>query len=156
MMYLEGRFVFLNDMDVKDPMQFFLVFSPNLLEVFGFTREQLWASDDVGRVIHAANFRKLNPKIDFVYLYCNLAANSIVGNTKAPLLQIINLDGVENDRVLSKSFNRIHYHPIVRNTFQTVEIDLRDDRGRAIPFQHDSRVVAVLHIRRNRYKGLSL
>src|SRR5258705_5220337 len=40
-MYLEGRFVFLNDMDVKDPMQFVLVFSPNLLEVFGFTREQL-------------------------------------------------------------------------------------------------------------------
>src|SRR5258705_10684049 len=106
--------------------------------------------------IIAEEERKLKRSNELIYLYCNLGQYSIIGNVKAPLLQIINLNEVEKGRILSKSFDRIHYHSILQHKFQTVEIDLRHDRGKGIPFQDGSRVVTVLHIRRKRYKGLLL
>jgi len=56
-----------------------------------------------------------------------------VDNVLAPLLQIISVDGNYVD-IVTRTYITPHYVPVLKKTFSSVEINIRDDRNRPIQF----------------------
>ena len=88
------------------------------------------------------------PDIKSLYVYCDLIKDQYVGDSRVPLLRIVAVRGGHGDYV-TKTYSNIQYLPTKGGQVQTVEIDIRDDTGRPIPFQ-PGRVIATLHLRRAR------
>lgn len=72
----------------------------------------------------------------------------MVGDTQAPLLRVVPVQGRDGQQV-ARVFDPVQYLPIALRSFQTVEIDIRDDTGKPIAFE-SGRVVVTLHCRKRR------
>ena len=83
-----------------------------------------------------------------LYVYTDIMESGIVGDTLAPLLRTLPISGRHGD-ILSDRFTNIHYVPLLRSTFHTIEMDIRDDMGRRVPFEY-GRVTVKLHFRRRK------
>lgn len=85
----------------------------------------------------------------YMYVYCDLVEPQLVGDTVAPLLKIVNIDaknytyGAHN----IVHFTDPHYVPLMKSSFESVEIDLRDSAGHHLPF-HFGTTCMKLHLRR--------
>lgn len=86
---------------------------------------------------------------DQLFVYSNLCEPCIVGDTHAPLLRIVDLDAKEFSfgSTIVKRFSPINYVPLLNNRFQTIDIDIRDQFGKSIPFEFGT-LTAVLHFKR--------
>lgn len=88
-----------------------------------------------------------------LYCYCDVIEDQRVGNTSAPLLRIVNTNthkfyfGRESTQIFTSPI----YLPVQNRDFSTIEIDLRDGTGNAIPFAHGTSAV-LLHFRRVKEK----
>jgi len=89
-----------------------------------------------------------------IYVYCDLAEHVLVGDTKAPLLRIVNRTSKENENV-HETFNPMLYVPLQKKCFDSVEINLMSDGGIPVPFMFGKSFV-VLEFRRAVYKYLAL
>jgi len=83
-----------------------------------------------------------------LYVYCNLLAPRPVGDQMVPLLRIVPVKGRYGDEV-TKTYENVHYHPIQHKYFDTIELDIRDDTGRPVPFER-GKVVTTLHFKKRR------
>ena len=83
-----------------------------------------------------------------LYVYSDLAEHQLVGDTSVALLRIVPVEGEVGTNV-SRTYKQIQYVPARGGNRPTVEIDIRDDTGRPIPFD-GGRVVVILHLRRRR------
>ena len=83
-----------------------------------------------------------------LYVYTNVVESRVVGHSVVPLLRIVPLEGKHGD-VVSKSFDNVQYIPVLHKEFTTIEIDIRDDAGRRVPFER-GRVTVTLHFRRRK------
>lgn len=88
----------------------------------------------------------LNDDLHLMFVYCDVASHTIVGDTSAPLLRVINLNS-ERGEMKRLSFPDIHYIPVQKRHFGTVEISINTARGRVMPFE-SGRSVVTLHFRR--------
>ena len=86
--------------------------------------------------------------IQSLYVYSDLIESRIVGDVSAPLLRIVPVLGKHGETVM-KSYENVHYIPIQRRSFETVEIDIRDRTGKKVPFERGTLNV-TLHFRRRR------
>jgi len=86
--------------------------------------------------------------VDSLYLYTNIVENQIVGNTLAPLLQIIPVSG-EHGEVIQKTIYSPHYVPVLTNKFSSIEVNLKNDQDDNLPFLF-GKVVVKLHFRRRK------
>jgi len=68
-------------------LSLFISFSPLLARMLGFPRDIGHCLDDV---LTNRKMELFPPTIDSVYVYCNLVEHVPVGDTKAPLLRIVN------------------------------------------------------------------
>lgn len=126
-----------------------VVLSKALMDILGFRHKFMfsagaWKSDrptDITRGFNA------------MYVYCPLVESRIVGDVHAPLLRIIPVTGKDTHNV-TKEFEPIQYVPLVQRKFQTIEIDIRDDTGKPVPFNR-GRVVVTLHCRKRERSYLS-
>jgi hypothetical protein len=84
-----------------------------------------------------------------LYLYCDLLPNLIIGDTLAPLLRTVNVEGKYDD-IVCRSFDFPHYLPLAQREFNTVHIVIKDDMGRPLKFQY-GKVVVKLHFRREQF-----
>ena len=80
-----------------------------------------------------------------MYVYCDVAAHSVVGDIETPLLRVCNTAGNDGE-IVRTIFTHPHYVPVARTDFQTIEINLSDELGRPIPFMH-GKTLATLHSR---------
>jgi len=87
----------------------------------------------------------LNRGRNLMYVYCDVAAYSIVGDVETPLLRVCKIGGKDGEFVRT-IFTHPHYVPLGRNSFETIQINITDERGRAIPFMH-GKSMATLHFR---------
>ena len=71
-----------------------------------------------------------------------------MGDIKASLLRVVDSSGNFGD-LIHRLYTTPRYDPVSRKEFNTVEIDIRDDTGRPVPFEF-GKVVATLHFRRSR------
>lgn len=84
--------------------------------------------------------------LNLMYVYCDVASHSIVGDTKAPLLRVCNVTGKHKDFV-RHTYVQPHYVPVGRHEFDTIEIAIYNELGNPMPFQYGKSVV-TLHFRR--------
>ena len=142
-------------------------FSKNVTSILGF--EDFWDRDIYPDHLHAQNMLNplalsdqyftgtyvadLNRGIHSLYVYSDIVEPCPVGDTRAPLLRIVpigNMVTQKNTSSLSQmtqSFSRIHYHPLAHRRVATIEIDIKDSRGRPVPFERGE-VVVTLHVRK--------
>ena len=71
-----------------------------------------------------------------VYVYTDVVESRIVDDSLAPL--------IGSDR-----FTNIHYVSLLYSHFKSIDMDIRDDTGRRVPFEY-GRVTVTLHFRRRR------
>ena len=85
---------------------------------------------------------------DTIYVYTNVVESRIVGDNVATLLRALPVGGSHGGAV-SDRFTNIHYVPLLYAHFKSIEINIRDDTGRFVPFEY-GKVTVTLHFRRRR------
>ena len=83
-----------------------------------------------------------------LYVYCDAAEAIPVGDINASLLRVVDAAGNVDD-LTHRLYTTPQYVPVSKKEFNTLEIDIRDDTGRSVPFDF-GKVVATLHFRRSR------
>lgn len=96
----------------------------------------------------------LNGGLSLLYVYCDIAGYTIVGDTKAPLLRVCNVKG-RHGNIVRITYEQPHYVPLARHDFDTIEININNELGRPMPFEFGKSVV-TLHFRRRHEKTLLL
>ena len=81
-------------------------------------------------------------RIHSLMIYSDIVEYNIVGDTKAPLLRcfpfISKLKGVDimttGQYMNYQTFSNLQFRPLLKNSFHSIHIDLRDTSGEKIPF----------------------
>lgn len=125
--------------------------SEDLCDAFGFKQQKI--HENLSGELEPIIFSSYRPAaLDVerrtIYVYCDILESIPVGDTQAPLLRIINVDGESRNSIVHKIFERPHYIPIRKPNFDSLEIDIRDGFGRPLPFESGTSIV-TLHFRRS-------
>ena len=96
----------------------------------------------IGKGPHEPEFAYDIVRIHSLMIYSDLVEHSIVGDTKAPLLRcfpfISKLKGgdiITTGQYMNyQTFNNLQFRPLLKNSFDSIHIDLRDTSGEKIPF----------------------
>lgn len=83
-----------------------------------------------------------------LYVYCTLVENQIVGDHRVPLLRTVHVEG-EHGEIREKIFPSPHYVAVAGSEFETIEIDIKDDRNNSVDFDF-GKVIVKLHFRKRR------
>jgi len=105
-------------------------FSPDLARIFGLRSDETYGTGDD---VISEREPNLSSNIRSVYVYCDLLEYVPVGDTKAPLLRIVNKSNEFEGNVHSV-FNPTLYVPLQKKCFDAVEIDMMIDAGVLVPF----------------------
>ena len=84
-----------------------------------------------------------------LYKYLDICQYQLVGDTEAPLLQVVSTNNT-NENYVEIIYDSPHYVPLSRNNLETIEVDIRSDLGEPIQFQ-SGKVVVKLHFRKIGY-----
>lgn len=91
----------------------------------------------------------LNAGIHSLFVYCNLVEPIGVGDTSAQLLATVGVPSrTKFGHQIEERYESPFYIPLLSNSFQTVDISIRDDNGEIIPFKF-GRVIITLHLKEN-------
>jgi hypothetical protein len=130
-------------MHVRNSKERIIVLSWELIEFLGF-REKVIAQKEV--VLTGSRAFDVNRGLNFMYVCCDVAAHSTVGDTRAPLLRVCDVSG-EHGRVIHVTYDQPHYVPVERLEFDSIEIAINNELGNPMPFEFGISVV-TLHFRR--------
>ena len=72
-----------------------------------------------------------------------------MGDSEVQLLRIVPVEGKHGDMV-TKAFQNLQYVPIVKKQFSTVEMNIKTDTGKDVPFE-SGKLITTLHFRRSPY-----
>ena len=99
------------------------------------------------------------PRFDTVqslYTYCDIIKPQHVGDTLAPLLEIVPVQGIPGQRI-HYSVNQVTYLPVNRTYIESINIEICDEYGNPVTFADDvENVVCRLRFRRSKPNGLML
>ena len=117
----------------------FSVYSLNLQRVLGLIREIYTSPDNEKEdgfttVIEAESVIDLAQGFYALYVYTSIVEPRVVGDSVVPLLRIVPIEGKHGDLV-SKGFDNEQYVSVLHKEFTTIEVDIRDDTGRSVPFE---------------------
>lgn len=84
--------------------------------------------------------------IHSLYVYCDILEHVAVGDSRAPLLRVVEAKGL-NGEIVNRCYDQPRYMPIQKKNFDSLEIDLRNDLGEKISFE-SGKLVVTLHFRK--------
>ena len=84
-------------------------------------------------------------KIEAYHIYIDIIEYQYVGNSFTPLLRSITY---KSNEPMAQQFNPAFYLPLVRSNFQTIEVDIRSDKGLQIDFDPKQTTQLVLHFKK--------
>jgi hypothetical protein len=87
----------------------------------------------------------LNAGIHSLYVYCDILEEVTIGDSKAPLLRIVDTAGNQGEMIY-KTFHDPRYVPLQRKSFDSIEIDIRDGYGEPMAFE-SGQLIVTLHFR---------
>lgn len=90
----------------------------------------------------------VNQGLNLMYVYCDIAAHTIVGDTKTPLLRVCNVTGKQGE-IVRHTYVQPHYVPVGRREFDSIEIAINNELGNPMPFEYGKSVI-TLHFRRKK------
>ena len=102
-----------------------------------------------GNRIKMINPVNVNIGYDILYIYTDCIEQQLVGDVQAQLLQNVCVNNFDSIPIQTTSFESPHYIPVTRRDFDTIDINIRDETGRKVPFQF-GRIVVKLHFRLRR------
>ena len=79
----------------------------------------------------------------------SLVEPQVVGDDKVSLLKVVKHSGEFGENV-NISFPNLQYVPVSVKSFETIEIDIKDDTQKKVPFQ-SGEVIVMLHYERYVY-----
>lgn len=82
-----------------------------------------------------------------MYVYSDIVSHSLVGDVSVPLLRACNLPQPSSNSSVHLSFPDIHYKPVQKCQFDTIDISINTEEGLLMPFQ-SGKVLITLHFRR--------
>ena len=96
----------------------------------------------IGKGPHEPEFAYDIVRIHSLMIYSNLVECSIVGDTKAPLLRYFRFisklkggDIITTGQYMNyQTFSNLQFRFLLKNSFHSIHIDLRDTSGEKIPF----------------------
>ena len=118
-------------------------FSPDLARLSGLCSYESYVTGDD---VISEREPNLSSNIRSVYVYCVLLEHVPDGDTKAPLLPIVD-KSIELEGNVHRVSNPTLYVPLQKKCFDTVEIDMINDTGDPVPFLSGKSFV-VLEFRR--------
>ena len=119
------------------------VYFSDLRQILGFSSNTRISSTSI-----AEREADLEQGFHDLYVYCDIVQAQFVGDALVPLLRIVPVEGDDGRRV-SKSFERLHYLPVSRREFETIEVNIKRDTGESVPFEL-GKVLFTLHFRQSR------
>ena len=131
------------------PPESTLTFEDGINEIFGFKRNNFEGTEEKHIFFADEAINNDLNLIQSLYIYLDICQYQIVGDTEAPLLQVVATNNSQENYV-EKIFDAPHYIPIARNNLETIEVDIRSDLGNPIHF-HSGKVVVKLHFRKISY-----
>lgn len=84
--------------------------------------------------------------IDRLFVYSDVCQYIQVGRMKTPLLRIVSVSGAHKEPGYN-TFFPVHYLPIMKRNFHTIEMSVTDEVGQILKF-HYGTIIAVLHFKR--------
>ena len=116
-----------------------------------------WSKDELGPYVTTSlpelwftkNYKAAlpKPKVDSLFVYCDILEHVPVGDGLAPLLRAVVVRGKHGDRI-GERFVDPMYLPIQKKKFGSIEINIMTDTGSPVPFI-DWRSMVLLHFRRS-------
>lgn len=122
-----------------------VIINHSLSKMIGFQRRLNHLTGGTHASTRAIN---LTRGVDDMYVYADFVKHIYVGDAAVPLLQIVPLYYGDEGRQ-HREYIKPLYVPVCKSAFRTVEVDIRDGAGRAIPFSK-GKTTLLLHFRRCR------
>ena len=121
--------------------------SSELASILGFRKD--WYRE-IGEynLASVANLDTINA----IYVYCDVIEPRTVGHTLAPLIGVLPITG-KPDTYVSKRYDKIQYHPVLKKNFSDIHISLCDDQAKPIRFCK-GKVIVTLHLRSKKLNSL--
>lgn len=126
-------------------------FSSALNKILGYTHSSGIVVQKASSYIAHCPANLTNAIPDMLFIYTDICEPYITGDVHTPLLRVVPSSVDDNYNYGSmkiKSFSPFRYVPLLRTSFQTITIDIRDEFGDAIPFENGTLTV-TLHFRRS-------
>ena len=111
----------------------------DIARIFGFLNDTtIRASDE-------KDFTLALPETgnQYFYVYTDIIRSQDHGDVVVPVLHIVK---GEHGSYVSKNFERPHYVPLNKKIFDTISINIRDEAGDLVAFEH-GKVIITLHFR---------
>ena len=90
-----------------------------------------------------------------IYVYSNIIEYQHIGDTKAPLIRIIdskqrlkNGSLCEIEPTHTIVFSNLEYKKLLSNNFQCIEVQLRTETGKFVPFTGTGKVILTLNFKK--------
>ena len=80
-----------------------------------------------------------------MFVYCDLADYSIVGDTSAQILRNVPIKGKKHE-IVTERFDVPHYVPVLNSHFESIQLNISNDLGDNVKFAVGKSVVK-LHFR---------
>lgn len=80
-----------------------------------------------------------------LYVYTDIIEHQLVGDTAAPLLRCVPVQGKTHD-FITIIYDEPHYVPINKHHIETIHIEIKSDQNQTVPFRY-GKVIVRLHIR---------
>ena len=122
-----------------------VTFSEQLASLLGFGKKYY---SEIGEYTseNVANVDTVNA----IYVYCNVIEHS--GSLLALLLAVLPLTG-KSGAYVSKRYDKIQYHPVLKKNFSDIHISLCDDQAKRIHFRK-RKVIVTLHLQPRKLNSL--
>ena len=101
---------------------------------------------DVEMTVKSINTCDIEGGLHALYVYCDVLECVPVGDTAAPLLRIVEINGQKGEMVHIQ-YDQPRYVPLQKKEFDSIEIDIRDDHGEKISFD-SGKLIVTLHFRK--------
>lgn len=86
--------------------------------------------------------------VNTLFVYCDIVEPRVVGDSLVPLLRIVPVEG-EHGKLITHSYQNVHYFKVQKKTFQNIEVNIRDHTGKKVSFESGTLNV-TLHFRRHK------
>ena len=87
-----------------------------------------------------------------MYIYVSICQPIYVGHSLVPLLKNVFIDASDDDKQLGHARNSIIYNPmyipIASTSFNSIEINIRNDAGKVVTFPTGARTILTLHFKK--------
>ena len=127
----------------RNSLQCAVLLGEAIQRILGFDSSVISAGE-----IEASSAVDLDP-LHSIYVYCDLIEPRVVGDKMAQLLRVVPVEG-GSGQMVTRIYENVHYTPLQRKSFETVEIDIRESLGVKVPFERGTLNV-TLHFRRRRH-----